>query len=108
MVKYCNSTKGTSPGNCYSGFVIVFISEEGSHKLYNRRPHKGLGKAIDAPYNRHLRRITAQRNQHIHAAGHHQTHCHQMLWLESIAKETADQLTHTVGNKAAGQSYRQG
>ena len=54
---YCYGTKGTAPGNRHSGLGIILTREKSGHKLHNRRPHKGLSKAIYTPNRQHLVRI---------------------------------------------------
>ena len=75
------------------------------HDADERRPEHGLEKSVAAPKCGHDIGIGEERQDEVAGSRAEQTEGDHAAGLDPIAEPTADELSDTIGNKAAGNSH---
>ena len=100
-----HGSQGTADAHMNDLVLVGFYGEQHQHGFDQRRPHKCLGKPIDAPHHCHGSGIGAEGDQQVHGACGDKTHGKQLFWMDSVTKIATDELPEAVGKKAAGQCH---
>ena len=103
-----HGAQGRAPADPDAAAAIVLFIEEARHEPHQRGPHKGLGKAIDAPHGGDGGGVGTQGNQQVHSRGQEQAEEHQIPGLHPVTQPAADELACAVGDEGTGNGSGKG